>query len=62
MKLMKRLLTEESGQSATEYMVLLGSVVAVIIGAAYAFSDLFSEGVSAMGNNVKTNMSAGFGQ
>ncbi len=60
MELFKRLLKEESGQSGTEYMVLMASVVAAILGAAYLFKDKFASGVESMGGNVQTNLSAGF--
>ncbi|WP_028582815.1 Flp family type IVb pilin [Desulfogranum japonicum] len=60
MELLKRLYKEESGQSGTEYMVLMASVVAAILGAAFAFRGHFQDGVDAMGENVKTNLSAGF--
>lgn len=60
MELMKRLLKEEKGQTATEYMVLLASVVAAILGAAYLFEGKFKSGVESMGDNVETNLGAGF--
>lgn len=61
MELMKRLLKEEKGQTATEYMVLLASVVAVLLGVAYGFNTFFKDGVDGMGANVQSKLSAGFG-
>jgi Flp pilus assembly pilin Flp len=60
MELMRRLYREENGQTATEYMVLLASVVAALLGAAYLFKDKFSSGVTSMGSNVQSNLSKGF--
>ena len=60
MDIIKKLLKEQSGQTATEYMVLLGSVVAVVLGAAYTFKDKFSTGVTSMSENVNNNLSQGF--
>ncbi len=60
MKILKLLCREEKGQSSTEYMVLLASVVAAILGAAYMFKDKFESGVESMGDNVESNLSKGF--
>ncbi len=60
MEILKKLYREEKGQGATEYMVLLGSVVAALIGGAYLLVENFSDGVTAMGGNVETNLSSGF--
>ncbi len=60
MEILKKLLREEKGQTATEYMVLMASVVAAILGAAYVFKDKFETGVGEMGDNVETNLSSGF--
>lgn len=60
MEIVKRLFKEETGQTATEYMVLLASVVAVILGVAFTFKDNFSKGVKTMSSNVQTNLAAGF--
>jgi Flp pilus assembly pilin Flp len=60
MEILKKLYREENGQTATEYMVLLASVVAAILGAAYAFSGKFGSGVNSLGSHVKSNLEAGF--
>jgi Flp pilus assembly pilin Flp len=60
MEIIKKLYREENGQGATEYMVLLASVVAAILGAAYLFKDKFKTGVESLGDNVKTNLGEGF--
>jgi Flp pilus assembly pilin Flp len=60
MEILKRLVKEESGQSAVEYMVLTCTVVAMVIGVAYGFKSGFNQGVTEMGKNVKTKMSQGF--
>lgn len=60
MQLLKNLFDDQGGQTATEYMVLLAAVVAIILGAAGAFTGKFGEGVTAMAQNVKSNLSAGF--
>lgn len=57
---LRRLYHEQNGQTATEYMVLLGSVVAAILGAAYLFKGKFQTGVTTMGGNVEKNLSEGF--
>ena len=38
----------------------MASVVAAILGAAYMFKDKFQGGVESMGDNVETNLGAGF--
>ncbi len=60
MQLLKNLLHDQGGQTATEYMVLLASVVAVILGAAYLFEKDFKSGVEQLSSNVKDNLSEGF--
>jgi len=60
MQLLKNLFHDQGGQTATEYMVLLASVVAVILAAAWKFTGLFEGGVKAMGGNVAKNLGEGF--
>ena len=60
MQLLKNLFRDQGGQTATEYMVLLASVVAVILAAAWKFTPLFDEGVNKMGENVRDNLKLGF--
>ncbi len=60
MEILKKLFSEEKGQTATEYMVLMASVVAAILGAAFLFKEKFKTGVEKMGANVQTNLSSGF--
>ena len=60
MERLASLYRDERGQTATEYMVLLGSVVAVIVGAAFVFQENFTAGVTSLSTNVQTNLAAGF--
>lgn len=60
MDFVKKLYSEETGQGATEYMVLMASVVAAILGAAFIFREKFQTGVEKLSTNVETNLSSGF--
>jgi len=58
---MVRLLKDQSGQTATEYMLIIAGVIAALLGAAYAFVPDFQSGVEALAGNIKTYLSKGFG-
>jgi Flp pilus assembly pilin Flp len=60
MQFLNNLFRDQGGQTATEYMVLLASVVAVILAAAWKFTPLFEKGVTGMGKNVQKNLTDGF--
>jgi len=51
-KLLKRLYHEEDGQTATEYMLIIGVIVVGIIVAAKVFLDKFSGGMKDMGEAI----------
>lgn len=59
MNILKRLWTEESGQGATEYMLIIGVIVIAIIAAAYVFVEPFQDGVENLGNRIKAALSGG---
>ena len=47
------------GQTATEYMLIISVVVIAVVAAAFAFVPAFSEGVVALGENVKNILDIG---
>lgn len=53
------LLRDERGATATEYVLIIGVIVAAIIAAAMAFVPLFQEGVTEMGENIKDGLGKG---
>ncbi|MFH1061060.1 MAG: hypothetical protein V1797_20545 [Pseudomonadota bacterium] len=55
-----RLLNDQRGQTTTEYMLIIGVIVAAILAAAYVFIDPFKEGVQTMAKNIKDTLSQGF--
>ncbi|WP_031388453.1 hypothetical protein [Desulfonatronum thiodismutans] len=59
MNVLRRLWAEESGQGATEYMLIIGVIVIAIIAAAYVFVEPFQEGVENLGNRIKAALSGG---
>lgn len=61
MRTLKSLISDEAGQTATEYMLIIGVIVAAVMAAAYVFVDPFKEGVTKLGNNIKDTLSKGFG-
>lgn len=61
MRTISSLWNDQEGQTTTEYMLIIGAVVAAILAAAYAFIDPFKAGVTALGNNIKSTLSKGFG-
>jgi len=60
MKKLNCLVSDESGQTATEYMLIIGVIVAAILAAAYLFVPKFKEGVETLGDNIKKTLSEGF--
>jgi len=56
-KLCRRLAKSQTGQSATEYMLILAIVVLGCVVAASHFLPAFQEGVDAMSARVKTHLS-----
>ena len=59
MKTLFELWNDESGQGATEYMLVLAVIVLAILGAAYLFVEPFEQGVKKLGENIKNLLSGG---
>lgn len=59
---MKNFFSDESGQTATEYMLIISVVVIAVVAAAYKFVPLFQAGVEDLGNDVKEMLSTGGGR
>jgi Flp pilus assembly pilin Flp len=57
---LSRLYQDQRGQTTTEYMLIIGVIVAAILAAAYVFIDPFKEGVQTMAKNIKDTLSQGF--
>lgn len=51
--------SNEEGQGATEYMLLISVVVIAVVGAAYAFIPSFQQGVNQLANDVNTILDIG---
>ncbi len=60
MVFVKRLLRDQRGQTTTEYMVIIGVIVAALLAAAYLFIPEFKSGVQDLGKNVKGTLGEGF--
>ncbi|MBI4798302.1 MAG: class III signal peptide-containing protein [Desulfarculus sp.] len=60
MQYLSRLYRDQRGQTTTEYMLIIGVIVAAILAAAYVFIDPFKEGVQTMAKNIKDTLSQGF--
>ena len=60
MKNLSRLLKDQRGQTTTEYMLIIGVIVAAILAAAYIFVPQFKDGVKQLGENIKKTLSEGF--
>ena len=56
---MKNFFSDESGQTATEYMLIISVVVLAVVAAAYVFVPKFQEGVDALGTKVMTILDKG---
>lgn len=57
---LSRLYRDQRGQTTTEYMLIIGVIVAAILAAAYVFVDPFKEGVQTLAKNIKDTLSQGF--
>lgn len=56
---MKNFFRDESGQTATEYMLIISVVVIAVVAAAYVYVPKFQEGVEELGTKVMTILDAG---
>ncbi len=59
MKTFRQFLLEESGQTATEYMLIISVIVIAVVAAAYVFVPTFQDGVSALATDVSTILDGG---
>jgi len=57
MNILRKLWEDESGQGATEYMLVIAVIVLAILGAAYLFVEPFEQGVKKLGENIKALLS-----
>ncbi len=60
MKYLRRLFASIQGQGTTEYMLIIGVIVAALLAAAYLFIPEFKSGVEDLGSNVKDTLGQGF--
>lgn len=58
--MLKRLFGDERGQTTSEYMLIIGVIVAALLAAAYLFIPEFQSGVQDLGGNVKSTLGEGF--
>ncbi len=58
--LVRSLIRDEEGQTATEYMLIISVIVVAVVAAAYVFIEPFQKGVSNLANDVRTILSGGF--
>lgn len=56
---MKNFFRDESGQTATEYMLIISVVVIAVVAAAFVFVQPFQDGVNALGTKVMTILDGG---
>lgn len=56
---MKNFFRDESGQTATEYMLIISVVVIAVVAAAFVFVEPFQKGVEQLGTKVKTILDKG---
>ncbi len=59
MGVITKLWKDESGQGATEYMLIIGVIVLAILFAAYQFVPIFEEGVKDLADRVKKILTGG---
>lgn len=52
-------LRDESGQTATEYMLIVSVIVVAVVAAAYLFIDPFRAGVEELAADVSTILDSG---
>jgi len=57
--LARRLVLEEEGQTATEYMLIISVIVVAVVAAAYVFIQPFQKGVNNLANDVRSILSGG---
>ena len=60
MRSLSTLWGDQKGQTTTEYMLIIGVIVAAILAAAYVFVDPFKQGVQTLATNIQNTLSAGF--
>ncbi len=58
-KVMKWLRKSQKGQTATEYILIIGVIVVTLIGVTYSFKDKFQEAVDTVGETVKRCVTEG---
>lgn len=56
---MKNFFADESGQTATEYMLIISVVVIAVVAAAFVFVQPFQDGVNELGTKVMTILGKG---
>lgn len=59
MDTIKRFLSDEAGQTATEYMLIVSVVVIAVVAAAYQFIPAFKQGVASLAIDVSTILDGG---
>jgi Flp pilus assembly pilin Flp len=59
MNTFKTFLLEETGQTATEYMLIISVVVIAVVAAAYVFVPTFQGGVQDLSQDVSTILKGG---
>ncbi len=57
--LAKRLIRDEEGQTATEYMLIISVIVVAVVAAAYIFIQPFQTGVNNLANDVRSILAGG---
>jgi Flp pilus assembly pilin Flp len=55
----KGFLNDESGQTATEYMLIISVIVIALVGGAYLLVPAFKEGMNTLKEQVKTGLTTG---
>lgn len=58
-KFLKRLIRDERGQTATEYMLIISVIVIAVVAAAYVFVPEFQQGVRHLASDVSTILDTG---
>ena len=57
--MISRFLADESGQTATEYMLIISVIVVAVVAAAYMFVPTFRAGVEELAKDVSTILDDG---
>ena len=60
MAFLRKLFRDIRGQGTTEYMLIIGVIVAALLAAAYLFIPEFQSGVEDLGGNIKDTLGKGF--